>query len=108
MTIVALDEITLLHSTICQAVGDPRRIQILYALNDQPLNVGALAELLDAPQSTISRHLAILRQRGLVTARRDGTTITYSVAECCIIQVLDSMRQLLREVLALQATRLED
>jgi DNA-binding transcriptional ArsR family regulator len=107
MPVMAIDEINLLHSTICQAVGDPRRIQILYALHDQPLNVGTLAELLETPQSTISRHLAILRQRGLVTTQREGTTVTYSVADCCIIQVLDSMRQLLREILALQATRLE-
>jgi ArsR family transcriptional regulator len=108
MPVVPLDEINLLHSTICQAVGDPRRIQILYALHDKPMHVGALAELLDTPQSTISRHLAILRQRGLVTTQRDGTTVTYSVAECCIIPVLDSMRQLLREVLLLQANKLDE
>ncbi len=108
MTFVPLEEINLLHSTICQAVGDPRRIQILYALHEQPMNVGELADALEAPQSTVSRHLAILRQRGLVTTERDGTTVTYSVAECCIIQVLDSMRQLLREVMILQASKLDD
>lgn len=108
MTVVPMDEINLLHNTICQAVGDPKRIQILYALHDQPLNVTALADLLETPQSTISRHLAILRQRGLVTTQRDGTTVTYSVAECCIIEVLDSMRQLLREVIELQAVKLDE
>lgn len=108
MPVIPLDEINLLHQTICQAVGDPKRIQILYALADQPLNVTALAETLDTPQPTISRHLAVLRQRALVTTQREGTSVTYSVADCSIITVLDSMRHLLREVLALQATVLEE
>lgn len=103
-----MSEINLLHNTICQAVGDPKRIQILYALHERPMNVTTLAEILDTPQSTISRHLAILRQRALVNTERDGTTVTYSVANCCIIDVLDSMRQLLREVVDLQTNKLDD
>jgi DNA-binding transcriptional ArsR family regulator len=62
-TIVALEELKLLHRNICQALGDPKRIQILYALHEQPSNVSALAEMLDTLQPTISRHLAVLRQR---------------------------------------------
>ncbi|GAB4576319.1 MAG: hypothetical protein Kow0077_32140 [Anaerolineae bacterium] len=108
MPIVPLDEINLLHNTICQAVGDPKRIQILYALHDQPMNVSTLAEVLDTPQSTVSRHLAVLRQRGLVQTERDGTSVTYSVAPCCIIEVLDLMRQLLREIMEMQTTKLDD
>ena len=73
MPVIPIEEINLLHNNICQAVNDPKRIQILYALSDHPLNVTALATLLDTPQPTISRHLSILRQRALVDngARRD-------------------------------------
>ena len=66
MSIVPINEINLLHSNICRALGDPKRIQILYALSNHPYPVSVLAKDLDSPQSTISRHLAVLRQCALV------------------------------------------
>lgn len=107
MSIPQLDELNLLHSNICTAVGDPKRIQILYALHESPRRVSDLAEALDMPQSTTSRHLTVLRQRALVLTERDGTAVIYRLADDVIIEVLDTMRQLLREVLARQSEVLE-
>lgn len=106
MAVPGLDELQLLHAQVCQAVGDPRRIQILYALHDQPLHVTGLAELLDVPQPTISRHLALLRDRSLVIAERDGQAVIYRLADDRIITVLDTMRQMLRDVLDRRASTL--
>ena len=58
-------EIHELHAEICQALSDPTRIFILYELHEAPRNVGELGEALDLPQSTISRHLKVLRDRHL-------------------------------------------
>lgn len=102
MPVPTMDELTLLHANICKAMGDPRRIQILYTLHAAPRHVTALAEELQTPQPTISRHLAILRERGLVSADRDGAQVVYSLAAPEIIAILDDMRGLLREVLAHQ------
>jgi ArsR family transcriptional regulator len=107
MTVPGLDELQLLHTQMCQAVGDPRRIQILYALHDGPLHVTGLSELLDAPQPTISRHLALLRDRALVTAERDGQAVIYRLTDERIITVLDMMRQMLRDSLARRASTLD-
>lgn len=107
MAVPGLDELQLLHAQVCQAVGDPRRIQILYALYDQPLHVTGLAELLDIPQPTVSRHLALLRDRSLVIAERDGQAVIYRLADDRIIAVLDTMRQMLRDVLGRRASALE-
>jgi len=106
MPVVPIEEINLLHSTLCQAVNDPRRIQILYALAEQPMNVTALAAALDTPQPTISRHLAVLRQRSMVIAERDGTSVLYRLADARIIDVLDTMRQMLRNSLERQSDAL--
>jgi DNA-binding transcriptional ArsR family regulator len=103
MSIPSIETLTLLHNNICKAMGDPRRIQILYALHERPYHVSALANQLETPQPTISRHLRILHQRRLVTAERDGTTIVYHLADPDIIHILDSMRQLLKSNLARQA-----
>jgi ArsR family transcriptional regulator len=106
MPIIPIDEIALLHSTLCQAVNDPKRIQILYALAEEPLNVTALAAALDTPQSTISRHLAVLRQRSLVITERDGASVIYRLADLRILDVLDTMRQMLRDSLERQSDTL--
>lgn len=102
MPVPSLDELSLLHERVCKAVGEPRRIQILYALDVRPHNVSELAEALGLPQSTVSRHLTILRQSSLVVAQRSGSSITYSLADRGIIEVLDRMRRVLRDALSRQ------
>ncbi len=99
MAIPSLDELDLLHSHICTAVGDPKRIQILYALYEQPRNVSALVEALATPQPTISRHLTVLRDRSIVVAKREGQSVIYSLSTPQIIEILDAMRQILRDSL---------
>lgn len=103
MTSVAIQEINLLHANICQALADPRRILILYALDKQPLHVSALADELDVPQPTVSRHLRILREQSLVLTERDGPAVVYRIADRRIIEALNTMRRLMFDVLARQA-----
>jgi len=98
-----IEELNLLHAHVCSALGDPKRLQILYALSEEPRRVSALAKDLDTPQPTISRHLAILRQRSLVNTDREGVAVTYSLADPRIIQVLDTMRMVLRDALDRQS-----
>jgi ArsR family transcriptional regulator len=96
-------EIEMLHAQVCLALGDPKRILILYALSQQQRYVSELAEELNCPQPTISRHLKVLRERGLVNTVRDGTTVYYSLADERIIQALDLMRGMLRDRMLHQA-----
>lgn len=98
-----LDELNLLHANICQALGDPKRLLMLYALHKEPRHVTALAQDLDLPQPTVSRHLAVLRDRGLVQTERNGTAVIYSLTDDRMIRVLDTMRQVLRDVLEQQS-----
>ncbi len=58
-------EIHQLHDQVCDALGNPSRVLILYALRDQPRFVTDMALELDIPQSSVSRHLKVLRDRGL-------------------------------------------
>jgi ArsR family transcriptional regulator len=96
-------EIELLHSRVCQALADPKRILILYVLVDGAQRVGELVDILDVPQPTVSRHLAILRERGLVNTERMGTAVYYSLADRRIIDALDLMRGVLATQLASDA-----
>lgn len=59
-----------------------------------------LAELVGARQANVSQHLAVLRQRGIVTTRKHGANIYYSVANPKIIHACDMIREVLFEQLA--------
>jgi ArsR family transcriptional regulator len=63
-----------------QAFGDPTRLRVLHLLRGGEMCVGDLVEVLGVPQPTASRHLARLRESGLVEVRRDGRWSFYSLA----------------------------
>ena len=101
-------EIIQLEADFCAALSEPTRILILYALNDQPLNVTELTNELGIPQPTTSRHLKVLRERRLVFTERQGTVITYHLADTRIIQALDLLRAAMRDRLTQQANLMEE
>ena len=101
-------EVSQLEAELCFALADPSRILILYALDDGPRNVTDLAATLGVTQPTTSRHLKILRERGLVTSERHGVTIEYSINDRRIIQALDILRTVLRDRLVARANLMEE
>lgn len=96
-------EINLLHERICSALADTKRIMILYLLAEKGMFVNDISEALDTPQSTISRHLRVLRERNLVATERQGTAVLYSLPDDRIIQVLDLMRAILNDQIQAEA-----
>ena len=66
---------------ITKALADENRVRALGALRDQSLCVCQIVELLELAPSTVSKHLAILRQAGLVTSRKEGRWIYFALAE---------------------------
>ena len=101
-------EIIQLEADFCAALSDPTRILILYALNERSLNVTEITNELGVPQPTTSRHLKVLRERGLVYAERQGTVITYRLTDNRIIQAMDLLRSAMRDRLTQQANRIEE
>lgn len=101
-------EISQLEADFCFALSDPTRILMLYALNEAPRNVTELTNELGITQPTASRHLKVMRERGLVQTVRQGTTITYHLADARLIQALDLLRTVMRERLAYQAGLMEE
>jgi ArsR family transcriptional regulator len=64
---------------IYQCLCDPTRLRILHLLTQTPLCVCHFQEILDEPQVKISKHLAYLRDRGMVVAERDQNWMIYSL-----------------------------
>lgn len=64
---------------LLRALADPTRREALRLLRDRDLSAGELAQRFPLARSTLSEHLAVLRDAGLVVTERQGTTIRYSL-----------------------------
>jgi len=88
-----------LHAGICHILANPKRLEIIETLRTRELSVTELAEALEISQSNLSQHLSLMRQQGILTTRRDGLNIFYSLSNPKITQACDLMRQVLLEYL---------
>lgn len=68
-------------TAVLRALGDENRARIVLALRGQPMCVCQIVELLQLANSTVSEHLTILKEAGLVTARKDGRWIYYRLPD---------------------------
>lgn len=71
-----------------KALAEPNRLRILNMLLERPFCVCELESLLQLPQSLLSRHLAYLRNSGLVVDRRQGMRVQYSLAQSDMVMNL--------------------
>jgi ArsR family transcriptional regulator len=94
------NEVLQLHAEICAGLADPSRIMILYELSSGPRNVSELCANLKMSQPMTSRHLKVLRERGMVASERQGTVIQYSLADRRLVEALDLLRAALRDILS--------
>ena len=83
------EEINQLHAEICAGLADPKRILILYELSTGPRNVTDLAASLQLPQPLVSRHLKMMRERGMVAAARVGPTVEYRLSDLRLLQAIE-------------------
>lgn len=89
-----------LVASLCKAMNDPKRLLILYALADGPHTVSELCEVLNAPASNTSQHLAVLRERGLVDTERQGNNVVYSLRHPKLITAIDLLREVMEDEFA--------
>lgn len=87
------DSLRQFKTEIFQALANPTRIAVLDELRGGELTVGDIVSRLDVEQSNLSQHLAIMRARQIVTARKSGNQVYYSVRDPLIFDLLDVMRR---------------
>ena len=88
-----------LHARVCKALADPKRLLIINELREGPRSVGDLAGALGISQPNVSRHLALLRDRGFVTTQRFGSSVHYQLASPKILRAMDLLREFMTEEL---------
>lgn len=85
------DSLRQFKAEIFQALAHPTRIAILDLLREGELTVGSFVERLNLEQANLSQHLAILRAKQMVTTRKAGNQVFYSVRDPLIWKILDLM-----------------
>ncbi|HEY6072134.1 MAG TPA: metalloregulator ArsR/SmtB family transcription factor [Anaerolineales bacterium] len=95
------------EAEICFALADPTRINIVHALEKHPHNVNELTLALGIPQPRASRHLKILRERGLVHSTRRGVCVTYTLSDPRLIEALALLNEISNRSIPLQTLPLE-
>lgn len=104
-------ELYQMHAEFCKFMGNAKRIEILFLLGQRELCVDELAAAMAIKVPNISQHLAVMREKGVVKVRRDGTKMYYSIVnpktlEACVI-IRDAMIEQIENKLELVKTQLD-
>ena len=84
-----------IQADLCKCMSSAVRIEIVHVLRDGPQRVSEIARNTGHPQGTISRHLRVLRNGGVVIAHRHGQDVIYQIANPKIVEICDLMREVL-------------
>ena len=80
-----------------KALSHPIRLKILQSLGNQEVSVQDIVELVGTTQSNVSQHLAILRENGILTARKNANRVYYRVGDQRTLRIIRMMRDLLSD-----------
>jgi ArsR family transcriptional regulator len=84
-----------LKAALFRTLGHPARVRLLQLLREGEQSVGALQAALGLDSGGTSQHLAALRTRGLVTSRREGTSVYYRVKDPRTLELLELAKTIL-------------
>ena len=79
---------------LLKALANPQRLRILCLLIEGERNVSEINSVVPISQSALSQHLAVLREKGLVTTRKQSQTVFYQVAEGPVHQIIETLHDL--------------
>ncbi len=95
------------RARVAKALAHPTRLLLLDALSEKETCVNEMTGLVGADQSTVSKHLAILKEAGLIAARREGSMTYYRVTCSCLDGFFRCIETVLRENLKAQRAVIE-
>lgn len=86
-----------MHAEVCSVFSNPKRLEIIDLLRDGEKTAGELTREMGLPKTNVSQQLAVLRDKGILTARREGQRIHYRLAFPKMLKAYDLLRQVLIE-----------
>ena len=93
-------ELYRIKADLCKTLADPKRQMMIAELRTGEKTVGEIAEAIEIIQPAASHHLAVLRSRGIVKARREGPNVYYSLVNPKIAEACDMVHDILLSQMA--------
>lgn len=90
-------ELYQMHASICKTFTAPVRLMIIGQLKDGQKTVSEIEQILGIRQATLSQHLAVLREKGIVVSERQGQNIYYKISNRKILKACQLMKEVLLE-----------
>lgn len=84
-----------LHADLLKSLSNPKRLEIIHLLRDRELTVSEMRSMLGLPQANLSQHLQVLRSVGVVTTKKQGRNIIYTISHPNIVSASDLLREFL-------------
>jgi DNA-binding transcriptional ArsR family regulator len=91
--LLATDETRSRAAAIARALADPKRLCVVERLAEGERSVSDLSREVGCQVPNMSQHLAVLRSAGLVTSRRDGSTVFYRLVDDRVLQAYRLLQQ---------------
>ena len=95
------------RSAILKALAHPSRLLIVEKLSEKPYCVCELTAMIGADTSTVSKHLSILRNAGIISDRKQGTSVYYSLEAPCLLRLLACAESVIEKNLQRQLSYLK-
>ena len=96
-----------IHADICKALAHPIRLELVHHLRRGEKSVSQLTEIMHVPQGTVSRHLSIMRAKGVVEPRHEGSSTFYRLGSPRITAAYDEIHSFAVEHFTDQARLLD-
>ncbi|MBF8266215.1 MAG: regulatory protein ArsR [Dehalococcoidia bacterium] len=101
------DQIYIYHAEMCKMLSHPKRLEIINLLRDGELNVTELSLKLRMSPANLSQHLALMRERKILIARKEGNVVYYRLANIRFLEAFDILREILVEQIRQDASLVE-
>ena len=101
------DQIYIYHAQMCKMLSHPKRLEIINLLRDGELNVTELRLKLHMSPANLSQHLALMRERKILIARKEGNVVYYRLANLRFLEAFDILREILVEQIRQDASLVE-
>ena len=92
-------EVLKLQAELCKSLSDPKRLHIIKELRGGERTVSELTDIIGLKQSNTSQHLAVLRRIGVISPRKEGSTVYYRLANPKIAEACDLVHEVIAEQL---------
>ena len=96
------------RAAILKALAHPSRLLIVEKLAEKSYCVYELTEMVGSDTSTVSKHLSILRNAGIVSDSKRGTSVYYSLEAPCLLRLLDCVESVIQQNLQRQLSYLKE